>query len=130
MYRPKFVQVSNGISVSVKPLYLSGESSPFIPKHVFAYFITIKNMGDRAVKLLSRKWKIHESSGKGHTIEGKGVIGVQPVIAPQDEHEYNSFCVLSSYKGRMTGYYIMEYGNGDKISVKVPQFLLVAHTLN
>ncbi|TYP93749.1 ApaG protein [Fodinibius salinus] len=130
MYRPKFVQVSHDISVSVKPMYLEEESNPLISKHVFAYFITIENIADQKVQLLKRHWQIHDSSGKDHQIEGEGVVGKQPMIEPGSNHQYNSFCVLDSYQGSMSGYYIMERADGEEISVQVPEFILVSHLLN
>lgn len=130
MYQPKFIKVSHDISVEVKPLYLEEESNPVVHKHVFAYFITIQNMGDQKVQLLERHWDIKDSSGEDHEIEGEGVIGVQPNIMPGKEHTYNSFCVLKSYRGSMRGYYTMERENEDMIKVRIPQFLLISHLLN
>lgn len=111
-------------------MYLEEESSPVVHKHVFAYFITIRNMGRQPVQLLRRHWDIHDSSGEDHEIDGEGVIGVQPVIEPGDEHTYNSFCVLKSYKGSMQGYYEMEREDGTVINVRIPRFLLISHLLN
>lgn len=130
MYQPKFIEVSHDVSVEVKPLYLEEESNPVVHKHVFAYFITIKNMGSQNVKLLRRHWEIKDSTGEDHEIDGEGVIGVQPDIGPGKEHTYNSFCVLKSYKGSMHGYYTMEREGGDMIKVRIPEFLLSSHLLN
>ena len=130
MYQPKFVEVSHDISVEVKPIYLEEESSPVVHKHVFAYFITIVNLGEQSVQLLRRHWDIHDSGGEDHEIDGEGVIGVQPVIEPGKEHTYNSFCVLKSYRGSMQGYYTMEREDGKTIKVRIPRFLLISHLLN
>ena len=130
MYQPKFVKVSHNISVEVKPIYLEDESNPVVHKHVFAYFITIANMGDQTVQLLRRHWDIQDSGGEDHEIEGEGVIGVQPVIEPGKEHTYNSFCVLKSYRGSMQGYYTMQREDGKTIKVRIPRFLLSSHVLN
>jgi len=130
MYQPKFIEVSHDISVEVKPLYLEEESNPVVHKHVFAYFITIKNMGNHNVQLLRRHWDIKDSTGEDHEIDGEGVIGIQPDISPGKEHTYNSFCVLKSYKGSMQGYYTMERDDGKMIKVRIPEFLLNAHLLN
>lgn len=130
MYQQTFVEISHDISVAVKPLYLEEESSPVAGKHVFAYFITIRNMSDTPVQLLERHWDIKDSIGEEYTVDGDGVIGKQPVIEPNDKHEYNSFCVLKSYKGSMKGYYLMEREDGVRIKVKIPEFLLSSHILN
>lgn len=130
MYQPTFVQVSHDISVQVKPIYLEEESTPIKNKHVFAYFITIKNMGEQTVKLLSRHWEIRDSAGESHEVDGEGVIGIQPVIEPGETHEYNSFCVLKSYQGSMEGYYTMENEEEKQLKIRIPKFLLNSHVLN
>lgn len=130
MYQPTFVQVSHDVSVEVKPIYLEDESSPVVGKHVFAYFITIRNMGDQWVKLLERHWQIEDAGGEDYEVDGEGVIGVQPTIEPGKEHEYNSFCVLKSYRGSMQGYYTMEREDKKYINVRIPRFLLSSHVLN
>lgn len=130
MYQQTFVEISHDISVEVKPIYLQQESNPVKGKHVFAYFITIRNMGEQPVQLLRRHWEIKDSIGEQHEVNGEGVIGQQPTIAPGGEHSYNSFCVLKSYKGSMRGFYLMKREDGRKIKVKIPEFLLSSHLLN
>ncbi|MDZ7716508.1 MAG: Co2+/Mg2+ efflux protein ApaG [Balneolaceae bacterium] len=130
MYQQTFVQISHDISVEVKPLYLEKESNAVAHKHVFAYFISIKNMGDKAVQLLKRHWFIEDSATGNYEVDGEGVIGKKPNIEPGKSHKYNSFCVLKSYRGSMKGYYLMERENGDSIKVKIPKFLLSSHLLN
>jgi ApaG protein len=130
MYQPTFIEVSHDISVEVKPIYLQQESSPVADKHVFVYFVTIRNMGDQPVQLLRRHWEIKDSGGQDHEVDGAGVIGQQPTIGSGAEHDYNSFCVLKSYRGSMQGYYTMERKDGKLIKVRIPEFLLTSHVLN
>lgn len=130
MYQPTFIEVSYDVSVEVKPIYLEEESSPLVSKHVFAYFISIRNLGGQTVKLLKRHWQIEDSVGEDYEVNGEGVIGEQPTIAPNKEHEYNSFCVLKSYRGSMHGYYTMERKDGKLLNVRIPKFLLTSHVLN
>ncbi|MCW9705741.1 Co2+/Mg2+ efflux protein ApaG [Fodinibius salsisoli] len=130
MYQPTFVEVSHNISVEVKPTYLEEESSPLAGKHVFAYFISIRNLGESPVTLLRRHWEIKDSNGTDHEVDGEGVIGQQPSIVPGGEHTYNSFCVLKSYRGSMEGYYTMQAEDGRILKVRIPKFLLISHRLN
>ncbi|MEL7833240.1 Co2+/Mg2+ efflux protein ApaG [Fodinibius sp. Rm-B-1B1-1] len=130
MYQPVFKEVSHDICVEVTPIYLEEESSPVTHKHVFAYFVTIRNMGGQEVQLLRRHWDIKDSEGEDHEVDGEGVIGLQPKISPGDVHKYNSFCVLRSYRGSMQGYYTMKRADGEKLNVQIPKFLLSAHILN
>ena len=130
MYQQSFVEISYGVSVEVKPVYLEQESSPMANRHVFAYFITIRNLGEAPVQLLKRHWEIEDSSGEHYEVDGDGVIGKQPVIPPDGDHKYNSFCVLKSYRGSMAGYYLMERESGEQIKVRIPRFYLISHVLN
>lgn len=130
MFQPVFREISHDISVEVRPVYLEEESSPIANKHVFAYFITIRNMGDKKVQLLRRHWDIKDSKGGNHQVDGEGVIGLQPKINPGETHKYNSFCVLKTYRGSMQGYYIIKHADGEKLNVRIPKFLLIAHILN
>jgi len=130
MYQPVFVEVSHKVSVEVKPIYLEGESNPSVHKHVFAYFIVIRNLGSQSVKLLKRHWEIQNDDGEFYQVDGEGVIGEQPTIRPENKHEYNSFCVLKSYRGSMQGYYTMEREDGKLLNVRIPKFELVSHLLN
>lgn len=130
MYQPRYIEISHNISVEVKPVYLEDESSAMAEKHVFAYFIRIKNFGSQTVTLLRRYWEIKDRAGATHEIEGEGVIGRTPSIKPGEEHSYNSFCVLKSYQGSMRGYYTMETADGAKLKVRIPEFRLVSHLLS
>lgn len=130
VYSQTFSEISHGIRVEVKPLYLEEKSDPVQKKHVFVYFITIRNAGATGVQLLRRHWEINDSGGEQYEVDGEGVIGKQPYIPPGGEHSYNSFCVLKSPRGNMNGYYSMEREDGTSIKVKIPRFLLVSHVLN
>ena len=130
MYQQTFVEISHDISVEVKPLYLEEESNAVAHKHVFAYFISIKNMGEKEVQLLKRHWLIKDAATGEYEVDGEGVIGKKPIIKPGNSHEYNSFCVLKSYRGSMKGYYLMEREDGESIKVRIPKFQLCSHLLN
>jgi ApaG protein len=118
--------VTEGIAITVRPVYLDRESDFFAKRFVFAYFIRIENqtMGD--VQLLRRHWFIRDIFGHVQEVEGEGVIGEQPVIAPGTAHEYNSFCVLASLEGTMEGTYLMQRPNGERFKVTIPTFTLRA----
>ena len=66
------------------------------------------------------------SSGRTEEVEGEGVVGKQPVIRPGEAHEYNSYCVLSTFEGVMEGTYQMVRPNGEIFYVVVPRFTLRA----
>ncbi|MCH8486052.1 MAG: Co2+/Mg2+ efflux protein ApaG [Candidatus Cyclonatronum sp.] len=125
-----YTEISFDIKVIVKPVFLENESDVITGKYVYAYFITIENLGQEPVKLLNRYWHIADSTGDVYEIEGEGVIGRQPVIGPGKSHSYNSYCVLKSMAGNMKGYYLMQRDNGERVKVNIPEFHLRSHLLN
>ncbi|MBI3578290.1 MAG: ApaG domain, partial [Ignavibacteriales bacterium] len=68
------------------------------------------------------------SSGRLEEVEGEGVIGKQPVIAPGEYHEYNSYCILETMEGNMEGTYLMQRPpkSGELFRVVIPKFTLRA----
>jgi ApaG protein len=121
-----YVATTDDITVSVRPVYLDGQSNHIERKFVFAYFIRIENNGGEEVQLLRRHWFITNSNGDVQEVEGEGVIGQQPVIPPGGAHEYSSFSVLETFEGSMTGTYLMERTGGEQFSVTIPRFVLRA----
>ena len=79
-----YEKTTESITVKVEPTYLEDQSSPDEGRFVWAYKIMIENNGQRTVKLLSRYWRITDSTGSIQEIEGEGVVGQQPVLRPGD----------------------------------------------
>ena len=88
--------------------------------------VRIENVGGRSAQLLSRHWEIHDSIGEDTNVEGDGVVGEQPVIAPGRVHEYRSFCVLKSPRGHMEGQYRFARPDRGTFAAHIPRFLLEA----
>jgi ApaG protein len=99
---------------------------------LFSYTITIENCGSETVRLLRRHWHIFETSGEIREVEGKGVVGEQPILEPGASHEYTSACELSTEIGKMHGTYLMErFNTGERFHVNIPEFVMVIpHALN
>ncbi|MDF1502022.1 Co2+/Mg2+ efflux protein ApaG [Roseisolibacter sp. H3M3-2] len=124
--RPLFHRETEGIRVTVRPSYLREQSRPYAAQHVFAYHVRIENVGARSAQLLSRSWLIHDDAGEETKVDGEGVVGEQPVIAPGRVHEYRSFCVLKSTSGWMEGHYRFVRDDGTRFEAVIPRFLLDA----
>ncbi len=122
----KFVATTEDITVTVRPVYLDGQSDMIAKKFVFAYFIRIENNSKEKVQLLRRHWHINHSSGRVEEVDGEGVVGKQPLILPSESHEYNSYCVLETFEGSMEGTYQMKRSNGELFNVTIPRFVLRA----
>ena len=112
------------ISVGVKSSYLEHESEPSKARYLFAYTITIKNVGSAAARLLSRYWKITGGDGREQEVEGDGVVGQHPYLSPADEFTYTSAAMLDTPVGMMQGHYMMVDDHGDRFEVSIPPFTL------
>ena len=123
---PFFYKESNGIRITVRPMYLRDQSEPSQNHYLFAYFIRIENIGDLPAQLLSRRWLIHDDVGEDTEVTGEGVVGEQPLIDPGSVHEYQSFCVLKSGEGYMEGHYNFLRSDGATFDATIPRFVLSA----
>jgi ApaG protein len=121
-----YTATTEGIRITVQPVYLDGQSDVMQRKFVFAYFIRIENGSSQTVQLMRRHWFIRHSSGRIEEVEGEGVVGKQPTIRPGSSHEYNSFCILETMQGTMEGTYLMKRENGETFRVTIPTFTLRA----
>lgn len=123
--------ITEGIRVSIEPIYQAEFSSPHQQHFVFTYRAEIVNDSNSTVKLIRRKWEIFDAGHSQKLVEGEGVVGQQPILEPGNTHRYVSGCNLKSGMGKMKGSYIMEkLVDGKLIKVKIPEFQLVADLFN
>jgi len=125
-------EITAGIKVSVEAVYQPEYSNPENEHFMFAYKITIENMGDYSIQLLRRHWYIFDSNGTHREVDGEGVIGQQPVIHPGERYEYISGCNLKSDMGSMQGtYQMLREIDSTLFDVNIPKFYLIPdHKLN
>ena len=119
-----FSKTTNNINVSVRSYYLEEQSEPDEQHYVWAYQVTINNIGQQTVQLKKRYWKITDSNGVNKEVRGAGVIGEQPILRPGEKFEYTSGTPLSTPSGFMEGYYEMETTDGNKFDASIPLFSL------
>lgn len=119
-------ETTRDITVRVSVSYLPEQSEPERERWFWAYHIRIENDGPMAVQLLTRHWVITDGHGARHLVEGDGVVGEQPMIAPGTSYDYVSGCPLSTSTGAMQGSYHMIGEDGSIFDVKIPRFPLVA----
>jgi ApaG protein len=114
-----------GITVTVKTDFIPAQSSHQNSLYSFAYQITIQNHSDFTVKLLRRKWVILDAYGDQRIVEGEGVVGQQPVIAPGETFTYQSGSQFKTPFGKMGGFYTMlRLLDSEAFEVKIPDFIL------
>ncbi|MDD5579561.1 MAG: Co2+/Mg2+ efflux protein ApaG [Methylobacter sp.] len=114
----------NKILVEATPHFIEAQSSPDKDRYVFAYTITITNVGAVPAKLLNRHWLITDSNGKIQEVKGSGVIGEQPYLKPGESFRYTSGAMIETPVGTMQGEYTMRSDEGDNFSADVPKFTL------
>lgn len=121
-----YYKLTGGIRIKVLPVYAPEHSDPLEPRFLFVYHVRIENIGDATAQLLWRHWYIHDDVEGDSEVEGEGVIGEQPVLAPGDVHEYESFCALKGPSGWMEGYYEFRRTDGSEFRAEIPRFDLKA----
>jgi ApaG protein len=122
---------TNGIRVQVSSRFLPDQSSPEQGQWVFAYQITISNVGTAVAQLISRHWIITTADGEIEEVQGPGVVGEQPVLRPGEQFQYTSLCPLKTNVGTMHGSYTMTTPEGDVFQARIAPFTLaVPYALN
>jgi ApaG protein len=116
--------ITKDIAVSVEPAYLQEQSLPASSRYFWAYRVTIENLGQDTVQLLSRHWMITNSRGELNEVKGPGVVGEQPILKPGESFEYTSGCPLNTPSGMMGGAYLMESASGEQFHIEIPTFSL------
>lgn len=119
-----YSKVTRAIKVTVNPLFLDDQSSPAEDHYVWAYHVRIENHGGETVRLRHRHWHITDGCGRIQEVNGAGVVGEQPVLAPGEAFEYTSGTPLSTPSGIMVGSYQMETARGECFNVAIPAFSL------
>ena len=118
--------ISEGVEISVETFYQQDYSNPLQSEYMFAYKIAIENHNSFPIKLLRRHWHIFDSNGSNREVEGEGVVGVQPVLAPGEKYQYVSGCNLRTEMGKMSGTYKMENLNSKELfEVNIPAFEMI-----
>ncbi len=112
------------IQVEAIAEFLPGQSSPEDERYVFAYHITLTNIGSHAAQLLSRHWIITDGSGRKQEVRGEGVVGEKPRLAPGEQYRYSSGSVLETPVGTMHGSYQMVAEDGHRFDAAIPPFTL------
>lgn len=122
---------TRGVRILVRSRYVSERSRPTDGYFFFAYTVSIANVGDVPVRLVSRHWVITDGLGRVEEVRGPGVVGEQPHLAPGQSFEYTSACPLPTDSGTMHGSYRMETDDGQSFDAAIAPFALVLpHRLN
>ena len=112
------------IAVSTVTQYIADQSDEPAERYVFAYTITIRNVGNGTAQLISRHWIITDGRGLVQEVRGLGVVGAQPVLRPGESFEYTSGTSIATQVGTMRGTYQMVGEDGTRFDAPIPEFTL------
>ena len=128
---PDMSEKKYNIEVRSAPEFIADQSDPVNDNYVFAYTITIENVGTVAAQLISRHWVITDAGGKVQEVRGLGVVGRQPLLQPGEQFSYTSGCQLDTPVGTMRGSYQMTAVDGRQFDAEIAEFTLaVPHVLH
>jgi ApaG protein len=119
----------SGFEIDVKTRFIERESDPSQRRYVFAYTITIINVGDVAGQLINRHWIITDGKNKVQEVHGRGVVGEQPRIQAGHSFLYTSAAVLETPVGSMHGSYEFKRDDDTLFGVPIPAFSLAVPNL-
>lgn len=120
------VAITHGVTVRVAVSYLPEQSRVAAGKWFWVYHIRIENGSDQPLQLVTRHWRITDGNGHVSFVDGEGVVGEQPRLAPGQSHDYVSGCPLGTPTGSMEGHYAMRADDGALVDVAIPFFPLAA----
>lgn len=115
---------SYNIKVDVETRYVEEQSLPEQGRYIFAYAVTIQNVGKVPAQLLSRHWIITDANNKTQEVRGEGVVGEQPRLKPGEQFRYTSGTMLATPVGSMQGTYQMIADDGVEFDADIPPFVL------
>ncbi len=104
--------------------FIPDQSSPDDDRYLFAYTITIRNVGEMPAQLVSRHWIITDANQAVQEVRGLGVVGKQPLLKPGESFQYTSGSQLATPVGTMRGSYQMVAEDGTHFEAEIPEFTL------
>lgn len=114
------------IEVQPMPQFIPEQSDPENDRYIFAYTITIKNIGKVPAQLVSRHWIITDAHNEVQEVRGLGVVGKQPLLQPGESFQYTSGSSLTTAIGTMKGTYQMVAEDGTHFDAEIPEFVLAS----
>ena len=115
-----------GVTVRVAVNFMPDQSRTEARRWFWVYHIRLENRRDDVIQLLTRHWRITDSRGMVSLVDGEGVVGETPVLAPGQTHDYVSGCELTTNMGSMEGHYTFVAEDGSRFDVAIPFFPLAA----
>ena len=119
-----YTAVTRNIQITAIPEFVRERSDPDSAQYFWAYTIEIANLGEVTIQLTHRHWTITDANGHVQEVNGRGVIGEQPVLKSGETFRYTSGCPLPTPSGIMRGSYRMVSEDGAAFDAEIPAFSL------
>lgn len=120
--KKQFIELE-GLRVTVdRVVYSPNPDGAADHPHCFVYFISIHNDSEDEVTIKGRKWVVTNDNGQTVVVEGDGVVGKFPTLAPGEHFTYNSFHLLGTRRGRAEGGYFGLDAKGRRVMTRIPAF--------
>ena len=114
-----------GLRVTVDQLLHQPDAqTPPDRPHCFVYFVSIRNDSAATVTIKGRKWVVKNARGEITAVEGDGVVGQFPTLAPGEKFSYNSYHLVDHPPAVAEGSYLGIDQNGRKVIVRIPSFAM------
>ena len=118
--------MTDGVTVRVAVTFMPEQSRIEAGKWFWVYHVRIENHREDTIQLLTRHWRITDARGMVNIVDGEGVVGETPVLAPGETHDYVSGCPLGPPHGSMEGLDTFKDGEGGLFEARIPFFPLAA----
>ncbi len=113
-----------GLRVTVdRVVYMPHLEAPDDRPYPFVYFITIHNDSSEIVTIRGRKWVVTDAEDQRVVVEGDGVVGKFPHLAPGEHFSYNSYHVIGS-RSVAEGAFFGITDAGEPVFTRIPQFVM------
>ncbi|KAL7060087.1 hypothetical protein AAHC03_09250 [Spirometra sp. Aus1] len=121
-------ETTEGLRTTVVPFLMGRQKFRFSDEaysRYWRYLIRLENLTDEAVQLRERFWKVFSVTGSLESVNGKGVVGVQPLLRPNNPvFQYHSHVQVPVPWAHMWGSFRLEKASGGTVDVKIPPFPL------
>ena len=115
-----------GVTVRVAVNFMPEQSRTDAGRWFWVYHIRLENHRDDTIQLRTRHWRVTDGLGMVNLVDGEGVVGETPRLAPGQTHDYVSGCELNTHRGAMEGHYTFAQETGELFEVAIPFFPLAA----
>jgi len=89
--------------------------------HAFVYYLTIENQSEETLTIKGRKWVLTDAQGHRVVVEGDGVVGKTPRLAPGERFSYHSYHVIATDSVAEGAFFAVNQ-SGEVVVTRIPRF--------